>query len=102
MGLMYRNKKLTDALREAPICFGCGKHNTPDTPTVAAHSNQGLHGKGKGLKAHDCFVAALCHDCHSALDQGSHMTQEERVAMWNAACVLTYGWMMRDGRLLLK
>ena len=96
---MYRNKKLTDALRDAPICFACGKHN--DGTIVAAHSNQGMHGKGKALKAHDAYVAAICYQCHSDLDQGTSMTQEERVAMWNAACVLTYGWLMRDGRLKL-
>lgn len=94
---MYRNKKLIEAVRDAPICFGCGKPN--DGTIVAAHSNQGTHGKGKALKAHDCYVAALCFECHSELDQGKSMSREEREAMWNAACVLTYGWLMRDERL---
>lgn len=96
---MYRNKKLTEIVRDAPICFGCGRHN--DGTIVAAHSNQGIHGKGRSIKAHDCFVAALCYVCHSDLDQGTQLSQEERVAMWNAACVLTYGWLMREGLLKL-
>jgi hypothetical protein len=29
------------------------------------------------------------------------MSREERVEVWNAACVLTYGWLMREGRLKL-
>lgn len=97
---MYRNKKLTEALRESPICFGCGRSN--DGTICAAHSNQSIHGKGKAIKAHDCYVAALCYTCHSALDQGSDMTREERVEMWNAACVLTYGWLLREGYLCIS
>lgn len=96
---MYRNKKLLEAVRDAPICFGCGKNN--DGTIVSAHSNQGLHGKGKALKAHDCYVAALCYVCHSAIDQGATMSQEERVELWNTACILTYGWLMMEGRLKL-
>jgi hypothetical protein len=94
---MYRNKKLLEVVRDAPICFNCGRHN--DGTIVAAHSNQGLHGKGRSLKADDCFIAALCYVCHSDLDQGTKLSREERVAMWNAAAVLTYGWLIRDGRI---
>ena len=96
---MYRNKKLLEVVREAPICFGCGRHN--DGTVCAAHSNQGTHGKGKSIKAHDCYVAALCYQCHSELDQGTTMDKLERQAMWHVACVHTYGWLMRDGRLKL-
>jgi len=97
---MYRNKKLLEKLRDAPICFGCGKHN--DGTIVAAHSNQLLHGKGRGIKAEDCYVAALCHNCHSELDQGYSMTREERLSMWNGACILTYGWLMKEELLKLN
>jgi hypothetical protein len=96
---MYRNKQLLEVVREAPICFGCGRHNTGTI--VAAHSNQGIHGKGKAIKSDDCYIAALCYECHSAIDQGKDMTKEERYDMWNTACILTYGWLMKDGRLKL-
>ena len=96
---MYRNKQLLEEVREAPICFGCGKHN--DGTIVAAHSNQLIHGKGRGIKSHDCYVAALCNSCHTDLDQGTTLTREERKEMWSDACILTYGWMMQDGRLKL-
>lgn len=97
---MYRNKKLLEVLRDAPICFGCGKHN--DGTMCAAHSNQSIHGKGRSLKSDDCYVAALCYDCHAELDQGLSMTREERVAMWNDACILTYGWLMKEELLKLN
>lgn len=96
---MYRNKKLLEAVREAPYCFGCGRPN--DGTVCAAHSNQGTHGKGKALKAHDCFVAALCYVCHAELDQGAHLSREERKQIWSDACVATYGWLMMEGRLKL-
>ena len=37
----------------------------------------GNQGKGAGLKTHDCWTAALCMECHTALDQGKDMSKEE-------------------------
>jgi hypothetical protein len=99
---MYRNSKLLEKLREAPICFGCGKWNPEGNLVVAAHSNHLLHGKGRGIKADDCYVAALCNDCHGAIDQGSKLSDTERTLLWHEACVLTYGWLIKDGHLKLK
>ena len=53
----------------------------PET-VVAAHSNQYIHGKGGALKAHDCFVAWACRECHHALDQGHQLTYEEKCHFW--------------------
>ena len=49
-------------------CGGCGRQ---DGSVVMAHSNAAIHGKAKGRKAHDCFVAALCGICHTWLDSGT-------------------------------
>jgi len=84
---MYRNKKLTDAARLRP-CQHCG---TSDGTVVAAHSNQLRDGKGRGLKAHDYRIASLCYRCHSDLDQGSKMSKQERVDMWEEAHRKTIG-----------
>lgn len=43
------------------------KHQHDHETVVAAHSDQGKHGKGLGIKAHDCFVAFICHNCHAML-----------------------------------
>lgn len=59
-----------------------------DGTVVAAHSNQSIHGKGRGVKASDQFVAALCFRCHSELDQGKG-SREAKVQMWDEAHRLT-------------
>ena len=61
-----------------------------DGQTQAAHANWGKYGKGMGMKAHDCFVAALCQTCHFAIDQGAKMTAEERVNEWEAESEMMY------------
>lgn len=60
----YRNPKILAHAR-GQACTNCG---TQDDTTVAAHSNLQEHGKGRGLKAHDIYVAYLCHACHRWLD----------------------------------
>jgi len=86
---MYRNKRLLEAVREAP-CMHCGAR---DGTVVAAHSNQLRDGKGRGIKAHDYRIAALCFRCHSELDQGHQMSREERLNMWEHAHRATVGWL---------
>lgn len=39
--------------------------------TVACHSNQLKHGKGRGIKASDQYTVWGCVSCHQWLDQGS-------------------------------
>jgi hypothetical protein len=85
---MLRSKPLL-ALAKGQPCMNCGCEGT----TVAAHSNMLIHGKGKGIKAHDCFTAWLCAACHSWLDQGRGMdptglyddTREDKASMWRRA-----------------
>ena len=84
---MYRNRKLLDLARELP-CQHCG---VSDGTVVAAHSNQLRDGKGRGLKAHDYRIASLCFKCHAELDQGSKMSKQERVEMWEEAHRKTIG-----------
>lgn len=97
---MYRNKRLLEAVREIPVCSGCGRAN--DGTVVAAHSNLLRHGKGRGLKCHDCFVAGLCYACHSNLDQGLDMSREERQDFWQQAHDTTLLWLFMSGKLQIK
>lgn len=73
-GMTYRNQRLLSLARDES-CANCGAE---DGTIVAAHSNLSRHGKGKSLKASDCFIAFLCFRCHSWLDQGSGMDPTER------------------------
>ena len=85
--MIYRNKKLLEAARELP-CQHCG---VQDGTVVAAHSNQLRDGKGRGIKAHDFRIAALCYRCHADLDQGSKMSKDERKEVWEEAHRKTLG-----------
>lgn len=89
----YRNPKLLKAVRESP-CQHCGAQ---DGTIVAAHSNQLRDCKGRGIKAHDYRIAALCYRCHADLDQGSKMSREERIQMWEDAHRRTIGWLFESG-----
>ena len=61
-------------------CQHCGSEEM----VQAAHSNWG-GGKGRGIKADDNLVAALCLKCHWEIDQGVKLTKLERQEMWQRA-----------------
>ena len=58
-------------------CQACGSGEM----VQAAHTNWG-GGKGRGIKADDNLVAALCLRCHYEIDQGSKLSKEERMEKW--------------------
>ena len=58
-------------------CQNCGI----DNGVQAAHTNWG-GGKGRGIKADDNLVAALCLKCHYEIDQGAHLSKDERQELW--------------------
>ena len=76
-----RSKALLEAARAIP-CQWCG---ADDGTVVAAHSNQSIHGKGRGIKASDNMIASLCYFCHAECDQGKSLTKMERMGMWRTA-----------------
>ena len=83
--MTYRNRKYLDLAHRVTECQlqipGICDTYTPDG-CEPAHSNQQIHGKGKGLKAHDIYHAASCHSCHAFLDQGADMSREDRRYYW--------------------
>ena len=83
---MFRSERLLRAVAELP-CQHCGREGQ----TQAAHSNQLRDGKGRSLKAHDYRVASLCFQCHAELDQGSSLSREQRIEMWENAHRATLG-----------
>jgi len=91
---MYRNEKLLRAVAQLP-CQICGLEGS----TQAAHSNQLRDGKGRGLKAHDFRVAALCFGHHTEIDQGAKLTKEQRIELWDEAHRKTIGKLFEDGWL---
>ena len=95
----YRNRALLNLAHNLHKCPLCEKHSLDGLEP--AHSNQGRHGKGMGIKAHDLFHAAICHDCHALLDNGI-LNREDAVSMWEMAydaTMLEYwkrGWLRVD------
>ena len=95
---MYRNKQLLKLISSFP-CQACG---IEDGTVVAAHSNQMRDGKSISMKSNDYRIAAMCYKCHSNLDQGSKLTREERVDMWEDAHRKTIGWLSEKEHLEVK
>jgi len=78
-----RSKKLLKLVAGLD-CQACGSGNM----VQAAHTNWG-GGKGRGVKADDNLVAALCLKCHYEIDQGKDMSKEERQELWEQAHIAT-------------
>jgi hypothetical protein len=56
-------------------------------------------GKGRGIKANDYRIAALCYRCHMELDQGKDLSKLERVEMWEEAHRKTIGLLFDNEHL---
>lgn len=98
----FRSRRLLDAIRE----IGC-QAQIPDTceggvNSDPAHSNQQKHGKGKSLKAHDCFAAAMCRACHREIDQGMKLSREDRLYYWQTAFDRTLLLLWQRGLIEVK
>ena len=63
---MFRDRKLLDLAHRCDRCMNCERFMVDGCEP--AHSNEYQHGKAKALKSHDCFHAALCHECHAWYD----------------------------------
>ena len=87
-----RSNAILTACRELP-CQHCGRD---DGTVVAAHSNGAVHGKGRGIKADDSRVAALCCACHHIVDQ-SMWPGSERERIWSDAHNKTVRELVRRG-----
>lgn len=67
--MRYENKALRDLARDEPCSFRLPGCDGGGETSVWVHSDFMRHGKGKGLKAHDCFGAVGCASCHAMLPQ---------------------------------
>lgn len=73
--MIKRDNDRLDLIRGLSCCQ-CGK----PPRSQAAHSNFGIHGKGKGIKSDDRYTIPLCHSCHANLDQNlSQQTRQQQL-----------------------
>jgi hypothetical protein len=89
--ITYVDENWLAAVRTIDCCVLCGAFGVEP-----AHRNEG---KGKGIKVHDCWTAALCRSCHRTIDQGKDMTREQRRAEIDRAIVLTLGKLVLAGKV---
>jgi len=87
-----RSKKLLKLVSELS-CQHCGI----DGQTQAAHTNWG-GGKGRGIKADDNLIAALCQSCHAEIDQGNKLSKQDRQLMWTNAHIKTVHILNKAGK----
>lgn len=72
---IYRSKKWLASVGQIEQCVLCGRWGAQ-----VAHMNEG---KGMGMKTDDCATAAICQECHHEIDNGSHLSREERRCLMN-------------------
>ena len=87
-----RSKKLLRLVASLDCQF-CGSPHF----VQAAHTNWG-GGKGRGIKADDNLVAALCMHCHHDIDQGSKWSRRERQQAWTIAHMKTVAALVESGQ----
>jgi hypothetical protein len=85
----YRNRKWLAAVGQLDQCVLCGAWGIQ-----VAHRNEG---RGMGQKNDDSLTAALCPDCHHEIDNGNHLSREERRERMDRAIVLTLQQLTRRG-----
>ncbi len=99
----YLNPKLLQLAR-GMHCAHCG---IEDGTTVAAHSPFAIHGHGRGIKSHDCFVAFLDYRCHAWLDQdyglmdGFSSKREDKLEFFRNAHTNTILHLLKIGKIKL-
>ena len=84
---MYRDPDLLKLAQGEPCLLQVHPRCQGDygETTVAAHSNELIHGKGKGLKANDCMSVWACYPCHTMFDQEGWKSKREKAKLFDEA-----------------
>jgi hypothetical protein len=77
--MTYRDPNLLKLAQGQKCLLECHPYCDGDegSTTVACHSNELIHGKGRGLKADDCMSVWGCYKCHTWLDTGPASKREK-------------------------
>lgn len=87
------DRRWFEAVASLESCSLCGSYGVQ-----VAHSNQD---RGMGQKAPACCTDALCPDCHTSIDNGRDMSQDERRRLMDRAIVKTHLRLVDAGKLRL-
>ena len=88
-----QEKRWFAAVASLESCVLCGAYGIQ-----VAHSNRD---RGVGQKSPPDMTAALCPNCHHAVDNGKDLSQAERRALMDRAIVKTHHALVMSGRLSL-
>lgn len=91
----YRNPELLAMVRELS-CVHCGSY-----PVQAAHSNRLIHGKGRGIKASDAAIMALCSDEHNRIDNGTVYSKDDLQVLQDGYIIKTYIALWHAGKITI-
>lgn len=81
------------AVAALETCSLCGAYGVQ-----VAHQNEG---RGMGQKAKAYQTAALCPACHTSIDNGRDLSQEERRSLMRKAINVTHSRLIEAGKLRL-
>lgn len=87
----HKNRGWLAAVGGLDTCVLCGAWGIQ-----VAHRNEG---RGKSQKSADHLTAALCPTCHHAIDNGHHLSRDERRAQMDRAIVLTLDRLVKAGKV---
>lgn len=87
------DRRWFDAVASLESCVLCGAWGVQ-----VAHQNEG-RGMSQKSKAHQ--TAALCPECHHAIDNGRDMPQDERRSLMRKAINITHDRLIEAGKLKL-
>lgn len=98
---MFRSPALLALAKGAPCLIAVpGVCRGNFETVVACHSNWLEHGKGVGLKAHDCFIAFGCQECHNAIDKRTQQLEPvDRRYYWQRGFERTVLYLFENGKL---
>lgn len=96
-----RSRSLLDVAHEAPCMLllgvkGCGNH-----PSVPCHSDMLAHGRGAGMKSHDCLAVPGCPACHAAFTR-KRLGKEGYLTAWANAMARYLVWAWKNGKVRLS
>lgn len=86
-----KDRRWFAAVASLESCVLCGKWGVQ-----VAHRNEG---RGMGQKNRSHLTAALCPECHHAIDNGKDLDNAERRAQMDRAIVRTFDRLVESGRV---
>lgn len=99
--MTYRNRKLLDLAHDMP-CQARFAH-VCNGPSIPAHSNQQMYGRGHAHKSDDCFFAAVCPAAHDAIDgRAGGLEREIKQAEWLFAFIATQRYLWENKKIGVK